>query len=269
MVAGSDFLRYLFSGGGAVCGLLLAALWMAWSRRPRSGQRLLVIAAVIYTFASMYGPQYLIARSMARPFAPFTAADARRGARTAIVVLGSGSVEVEDWDGRTFAFVDRSAAARVLEAARVFRLVDPAIVISSGGDPHDDPNERPTGETMRDALVALGVPAERILIETASHTTRDEALIVGAMLQHQHVDQTILVTSETHMPRALGTFRSAGLDVIPAIAQELERHVPAAEFILPSESGLWIASSTIHEVLGLTYYWMRGWWRPDRVAVRR
>jgi uncharacterized SAM-binding protein YcdF (DUF218 family) len=170
-------------------------------------------------------------------------------------------VNVEDWNERTFSFTDRAAAARVLEAVRVFSLVDPAIVISSGGNAHPRRHAAPTGDTMRDALIELGIPRDRIVVETISRTTRDEAVVVGPMLAKYGVKQTILVTSEVHMRRALGAFRAAGIETIPAVAQEFELDLPWARVWMPSGEGLWVASSNAHEVIGLVYYRLRGWWR--------
>lgn len=261
MIAGSDFVKYVMSGGGAICCFLIAAMWLTAARDSRAGRRFLLVAALLFTAASLYGPQYLIARAMAWPLKPFEASDLAMGHRTAIVVLGSGSIDAEDWDGRTFSFVDRSAAARVLEAIRVFRMTNAAIVLSSGGNPRPQLDEKPSGETMRDALLQLGIPADRILTETASKTTRDEAVIVKEILRVQNIDRVILVTSQTHMKRALGAFRAAGVDAIPAIAREFEDHVPPAMMVVPSEDGLGLASTNVHEGLGLAYYWLRGWWR--------
>jgi uncharacterized SAM-binding protein YcdF (DUF218 family) len=269
MVAGADLVRYFISGGGIVWCFLIAAVWIIRSPHSKHARVFLLIAALAYTAASAYGPQYLIAHAMSRPLAPFKATDARKGVRTAVVVLGSGSVAVEDWNGRKYSFVDHSAAARVLEAVRVFRMVDHAIVISSGGKPHPDDNEKPSGETMRDALVTLGVPPDRIVIEAMSKTTRDEAVIVRDMLRSERIEQTILVTSETHMRRALGAFRSAGVEAIPAIANEFDRDVSWTQFIVPSDDGLWVASLNAHEVLGIAYYWMRGWWSIQDARIQR
>jgi uncharacterized SAM-binding protein YcdF (DUF218 family) len=118
----------------------------------------------------------------------------------------------------------------------------------------------PGGEAMRDHLIALGVPADRILVETESGTTRDEALIVDRMLKAQGIEQVILVTSETHMRRSLGVFRSVGIHAIPAIAQEFLRgQATWSDLVLPGQGGLDLGSQNVHEVLGLIYYWLRGW----------
>jgi uncharacterized SAM-binding protein YcdF (DUF218 family) len=261
MIAGSDFLRFLLSASGVIAFLAAMALWLHLRPSSARARRVLAAGALGLAAISIYGAQYLLARTIALGFPPFRAADAAPGRRTAVVVLGSGGYEVEDWDGRTFSVVDKAAATRVLEAARVVRLIDPAIVLSSGGNADPENDRRPTGETMHDALITLGVPADRILVETASRTTRDEAVVILPILRAQNVEQVVLVTSQTHMRRALGAFRAVGLRPIPAISQEFDRTTSLTTWILPSEEGLFAASSNAHELVGLTYYWLRGWWQ--------
>ena len=260
MIAGADFVHFVLSGSGVIAAFLVMALWI-W-RRPGSprARRCLLACAIAFAAISIYGAEYVAARVIAAGFEPFGAANAVAGRRTVVIVLGSGGHEVEDWSGRTFSVMDLSAAARVLETARIFKLIDPALVISSGGNSHTDDERQPTGETMRDALVTLGVPRERILVETASRTTRDEAIVIRPILESQGAQQVVLVTSQTHMRRALGTFRAVGIRAIPAVAQEFDRDKDLADWILPSEQGLSMASANAHELIGFAYYWVRGWW---------
>src|SRR5262249_6507343 len=224
MILGADVVRYLLSAGGVFLLFLLASLWMFFSFRPRRrAARIFLIVAVLFTVGSSYGLQILVARLLVGSFEPFERSRAAPGRRTAVVILGSGSYRVEDWDGSALALPDLAAAARVLEATRVFKLIDPALIISSGGDPHPKAGRPPSGDTMGKLLMELGIPADRILVETRSLTTRDEAVIVGEMLRAHAFDQVVLVTSETHMRRSVAAFRSVGIDAIPAIAQDYTR----------------------------------------------
>lgn len=260
MIAGADFVRYLLSAGGVIVVFLLASLWTFAADRSRRSARVAFAVALAFTLLSIYGLQIVVARALVGSLKPFHKTDVIAGRRTAIVILGSGSAVAEDWDGRTFAFADQAAMSRTLEAARVFRLIDPAVVIASGGDPHPERGRPPTGDTMRTALIALGVPADRIMVETASTMTREEALVIAPMLRAQQIEQVVLVTSETHMPRSLGVFRAAGIAAIPAMAQEYSRGgASLTELLVPSEGGLWFASANIHELLGTVYYRLRGW----------
>jgi uncharacterized SAM-binding protein YcdF (DUF218 family) len=261
VTAGADALSYLLSAGGAIVIITFTAVWLAVAPASRRARRTLVIVVIGLAFLSIYGFQYLVARLLIWPLTPFDASQADATRRTAIVVLGSGSVNTLDWDGQTRSYVDRTGAIRVTEAVRVFRLVDPAFVVSSGGDPHSGRRGVPTGETMRDALLSAGVPAERILVETQSKTTREEALIVAPLVEARGVTQVIVVTSGVHMRRSLGAFRAVGIHAIPAIARELDPDPALGFMLLPTKEGLGQASENAHEAAGLVYYWLRGWWK--------
>jgi len=219
------------------------------------------VASFTFALLSIYGVQFLFARAFLSTFRPFETSTIDAGRNSALVILGSGSIVAEDWDRRTRSYVDRAAAIRVAEALRVYRLVNPAVVISSGGDPHAKQRGARTGETMRDALVAAGVPFDRIVVETESKTTRDEAVVVAPMLRSRQVSQVILVTSGIHMTRALGTFRAEGIAAIPAAARDFDPDASLASMLIPTKEGLGLASENAHETLALAYYWLRGWWR--------
>jgi uncharacterized SAM-binding protein YcdF (DUF218 family) len=262
MIAGADVVRYLLSAGGVVCVMLAASCWAVYASRSRRSAHALLAISVAFAIISNLSVQLLISRGIVGPLRPFAAGDAADGPRTAIVILGSGSYGVEDWSGRRLAVADPASAARALEAARVFAVTNPAVVISSGGNPRPERWMTPPAETMRDLLVRLGVPQDRIALEIESATTREEAIVIARMLRSLQIEQTILVTSSTHMRRSLGAFRAVGISAVPAIAQELPpAQTPPADYVLPSERGLYFASSNAHELIGILYYRLRGWIR--------
>src|SRR5436309_825193 len=108
------------------------------------------------------------------------AADAH-GART-IVVLGAGS--------RTFRHgalaIDMpfgSTVLRTMEAARLYQLLgSPNVILSGGITDRDTPDARPESESMRAVIVRLGVPLERLTLESTSTNTVTEADAVRALL---------------------------------------------------------------------------------------
>ena len=85
--------------------------------------------------------------------------------------------------------------------------------------------------------------------------------MVKAMLAGLAVDRVVLVTSDLHMRRALGTFRAEGVDAVPAIARAVEPALPAIGRMIPTEAGLAEAGAVWHEIIGLAYYFARGWYR--------
>jgi uncharacterized SAM-binding protein YcdF (DUF218 family) len=69
----------------------------------------------------------------------------------------------------------------------------------------------------------------------------------------------VLVTSEIHMRRSLATFRTAGIDAVPAIAADPLNFESRIMSFIPTTEGLRFSSYVAHEYVGLVYYWLRGW----------
>jgi uncharacterized SAM-binding protein YcdF (DUF218 family) len=256
----SDAVSFVFSTGGIVlCALACAIAQILRPASPRPRQTLLT-ASLFYLLASIPAVADVASRVLLIGRVPFNNTDVPPG-RTAIVVLGSGGLTARDWYANAYSIVDPWAASRVLEAARVFRVIDAAWVISSGGRVHADDPDVPSGESMRDSLVQLGVPRDRIIVETQSRNTHDEAVVVTPMLRSLGIDHVVLVTSDTHMMRSLCTFRAAGIESIPAISRNPYADHPRRTRLRPGDRGLQAASAIAHEVLGMAYYSVRGWCR--------
>ena len=64
-------------------------------------------------------------------------------------------------------------------------------------------------------LEAVGIDPARIVLESRSRTTYENALFLRDMLHPSPGQRYVLVTSAFHMPRAVGTFRKHGFDVVP------------------------------------------------------
>jgi uncharacterized SAM-binding protein YcdF (DUF218 family) len=256
---GATIFWFLFSSGGIVVSLLVGVVWLSSQSKSRVPRVFLVLVAVGYALVSIYPVPRLVERWIGAGFHPITQADVPPG-RTVVVLLGSGSYRRQDWSGATMSVLDTIGAERTLEAARVYQLIHPDTVISSGGVIDPDQPEDPAGETMKDALVRLGVPADRIIVEGVSRNTREEALTVAEMLPSLAVKHVVLVTSAIHMRRAVGMFRAAGVEVIPAISRQRE-YVDSTLNFLPTETGLRLSALAVHELAGLAYYRLKGWYK--------
>jgi uncharacterized SAM-binding protein YcdF (DUF218 family) len=82
-------------------------------------------------------------------------------------------------------------------------------VLVCGGPP-----KSPVSAPMRDFLVSQGIPAASIRLDTASTSTRTNALEAARLLAHTP-GVKVLLTSDYHSLRAARAFRKAGLDVLP------------------------------------------------------
>lgn len=207
----------------------------------------------------LYAVPATVARVLTHGYRRFDGGGTGAGA-TGIVLLGAGEDHIVGWSDRS-AVITATEGERVLEAVRVYRILAPAWIISSGGGSSFDRAAEPSSVWMRDWLVRFGVPASRVLLESGSHDTHDEALAILPIVRSRGIARVVVVTSTVHMPRAMGTFRAVGLDVTAAIAPNTVDFRGGREFFMPSGRGLEFSAQVIHELIGLPYYWARGWYR--------
>jgi uncharacterized SAM-binding protein YcdF (DUF218 family) len=113
---------------------------------------------------------------------------------------------------------------------------------------------------MRAELVARGIPDDKIWVESVSPDTHEQAIRLSDLLRGQGIDSFVLVTSPSHMRRALGAFAAMGMHPIPsaAVAARRARGLEPSIF-LPSADGLDSSQAAAREVLALIYYSLRGW----------
>jgi uncharacterized SAM-binding protein YcdF (DUF218 family) len=164
---------FLFSTPAVIELFAIAAVWLVWRQRSVAARRTALAIAIAYLIVSTYAVPMTIANLLARPFHRFDSADVPRG-RVALVVFGAGDEVVSGWESRIW-IPNPVAASRVLEAVRVYQIAKPEWVISSGGNPDPESDAEPSSENMRDMLVHLGVPASRILVESGSRETHENA----------------------------------------------------------------------------------------------
>jgi uncharacterized SAM-binding protein YcdF (DUF218 family) len=254
-------LSFIFSVRGLLAAVGVGVVWL-YARRSSGRPRLwLAGVTLFYALSSTNAVPMAASRWLVAPYHAFTAADAPPApARVAIVLLAASEDFVPDWDGRLHPVQNRHGIARVAECARVFRMMPDAWVISSGGA-SPLPGSQPSSVLMRDLLVQAGVPAGRIVLESASETTHDEAVLIAPMLKPLGVDRVVLVTSDVHMRRSMGTFRSAGISAIPAAAHDAYGALPWSSGLVPGGEGLEFAGAVAHEYVGIVGYTIRGWYR--------
>jgi uncharacterized SAM-binding protein YcdF (DUF218 family) len=252
----AELISSLGSVTGLLSGLTVAVIWLLVVPASRWPRRALGALLGVYLALSVHGISRMASWPLRRGFYQFEAADAPRSP-FAVVVLGAGARTVHGRSGK-LGVLTLGGASRVLEAARVYRVLKGPLVVSSGGPP-DGWDMIPESETMRDALVHLGVPAERIVLESESHVTRDEAVLTAHILHDRGINACIVVTSDLHMRRALASFRREGLDARPAVARDPIDSQRAWLSLLPTPQGMDYSREVVHDYIGLLWYWWRGW----------
>jgi uncharacterized SAM-binding protein YcdF (DUF218 family) len=235
---------------GLAAGLILL---YAGDKTERWGRRWLLSLGAAYLALSLPATAGLLERSLGGQYARFES-----GREQAVVILGGGGLTYRD-DGLEVQSLSDASILRTLEGLRIFhQLEEPWIVVSGGPSPQSGLTQAES-ETMRDLLIDLGAPAGRVLVEAGSADTHDQALNVPALLQAHGVSEFVLVTSTTHLRRAMLSFEAAGFEPTPGPAPERSETQSLPAPLLPDLGALDASRRALREWMGLLYYAVRGW----------
>lgn len=191
----------------------LGALALAVGFR-RTGRVLLaggVLALLSLSAFPVADPLLLSLERRHRPHPPLDKA------RVAGIVLLGGASDVAPsmfWNAPNHG----AAGDRIMATAALARRLPRArVIVTGGGAPWTDGAR--AGSPDAETLMALGVPAARIVDETSSRNTAENAALsrmIARQVETGSRRRWVLVTSAFHMPRALATFCSAGwTDLVP------------------------------------------------------
>jgi uncharacterized SAM-binding protein YcdF (DUF218 family) len=252
------------SMGLLLLGVLAGVASLYVPSLSRWARRWLVVLCLLYVALAMPVVASWL-ETGTRPTYPRIASPADARGATAVVVLGNGLVSYT-YEGLAIESLTRRTAYNAIEAARLYRLIHPAVVIASGGLADVEVHRRSEGEALRDALVSLGVPRKATAVETQSSNTAEQAQLVAPLLRGH--PRFLLVTTPIHMPRAVALFRSRGLDPVPAPSPIDYTRTAQGSLLrfVPSSNALRASELSMYEYLGIAYGRSRGWLDPARDA---
>jgi uncharacterized SAM-binding protein YcdF (DUF218 family) len=136
------------------------------------------------------------------------------------------------------------------------------IIFTGGSGSIEFPTHR-EGIYVYKYLKALHVPDSDLVIESKSKNTYENAVFTKALLDSLQLKQhLLLITSASHMPRALAVFKKAGFkDVTPYITnrQSGARRFTPDHFLIPDAGALGRLEWLMHEWLGYLVYKLKGY----------
>jgi uncharacterized SAM-binding protein YcdF (DUF218 family) len=228
---------------------VLATVLLLFGRR-RSGLVLLVSMVCCLFLLSLAPVRDLLIMPLENRYAAYTPTDA--AAAQAIVVLGGGVVGSSPAEnGASTPSAD--SLTRLVHAARIHQQTDLPIVIS-GGSVFKTGSQSVAMAAVK-VLKDLGIAESKIIVEAESRNTWENAAEVRALIAPRSV---ILVTTASHMPRSVWSFRKNGVDCIPAPTDYRPDRLPyRARDLLPTAKALLDSSFALHEYVGLLYYAVR------------
>jgi uncharacterized SAM-binding protein YcdF (DUF218 family) len=233
--------------------------------RPRWGRRWIVAVVLGYWIASTPFGSALLIIPLVRGF--HSIEDPREAASAGAIVVLGGGIHAIKARSEALLYPWDTTSLRVLEGARVFRLLDGRPLVVASGGRTNALGQTSEGVLIADALATLNVPRDRIVIDDASLTTHEQAIIVTRLLESRGIKRFVLVTSPTHMARAAAVFRAQHADVIPSVTVLFPERPRTPLFFVPNEESLRVSDNAIYDYAGTLYYWSKGWLRATPASA--
>ncbi|OQX11078.1 MAG: hypothetical protein BWK80_45145 [Desulfobacteraceae bacterium IS3] len=227
-----------------VClGISFLGLYFLWFTTRQELGKILVSAGLLALYLLSCGA---VPHLILSPLEKESALSSNNHAVKFVVVLGGGYVSAPQLPAA--GQLTSPSLARITEGIRIFRSHPESRLVLTG---------KGVSKLMADVATSLGVSEKSMIVENNSKDTDDEAENVRAIVGNEHF---ILVTSASHLPRALALFQKQGMNPEAAAAEYLLKGECklSADLIVPSSSGLYRSERAIHEYLGLLWARLRG-----------
>lgn len=212
-------------GNSAIRKVLLGVVIAFWVLSTRPGAWLL-----IKPLESQYEPIIELAEDKQNAY---------------ILVLGGGCSASGHSDTER---LSEGALRRVLEGIRIGRMYPGTELVFSGTSWRGTCDVGELGAIFAKKLF----PSERIKVQYDSRDTKQEAEVFK--LQFGTSRPVVVVTSASHMPRAVKNFEKQGIEVIPAPTDfKLKPGKWWISDVLPSAENLKVSETALHEYIGLIF----------------
>ena len=228
--------------------LLFVGTILILRRKNKIGKYFLILGLIFYYLFSITPVSNFLLKNLENRYHPLQKYDI--SVNTIVVLTG----------GRRNSFSDlpitnklgNGSVFRLLEAIRLYYLLNkPKIIISGGSGNPFLPNLQ-TAKIMAELTMVLGIPKNKLFWEIKSRDTYESAKEIKKLVGNKAF---ILVTSAYHMPRAMFIFKKLGMYPIPAPADYLGQDKKYSFFdFIPHPLELWKSDLAFHEYLGIIWY---------------
>ncbi|TVY07684.1 YdcF family protein [Paenibacillus cremeus] len=226
--------------------MLAVSVWLLYRHQSKIAWVLLGFTALLYLVSiPPVGESAL--RSLESRYEPPAAING-----DVYVVLTGGAVTgTPDASGpHDQSSLSQTTMSRMAAVVELYARKKLPILISGGQVYENSGNE---GQISKRALIAMGVPQTDILLEDRSRTTQENAVNSAQMLREHGFQHPILVTSASHMVRAVKHFRTQQVTVTPyPVAYMASRGAGwSARQLLPSSIAMDDLALAMKEYLGM------------------
>ncbi len=252
----SKILGFFLSPSNLLACLLIAGLVGLKTRFARAGRRILVFAVVALVAGAFLPVGNVLLSPLENRF--------KRPHLTksstppyGIIVLG-GSVDTVISRARGEVALNESAE-RLFTALALAKRFPETRILFSGGSGRLLYRTMSEAEAVKPFFADMGIAPHRLILEGRSRNTWQNARYVKKMLASRSTENWLLVTSAFHMPRAVGTFRKAGINVTPWPTDFRTRGNGTSYRVLSTAASNWKRMDlAVREWFGLLVYRLTG-----------
>lgn len=254
-----SFLTQLVEPAALVAWALAALVVLAWRSRHRASLAIAGATFMAYLVLSTpLGASVLV--GMLEEATPHPARCDPLPPDAVVIVLAGGMKGGVRAATEVTALSDWSVH-RVLAATQVARASPGARFVLSGGHVLGPlaPGARES-DLMRSLMIEMGVGPERLSLERESRNTWENATETARIIAELgwQARPAYLLTNAMHMPRALATFRKAGIDACPIAVDRRAEPLEPAKAWIPGAGALRNSHAAAHEIIGLLGYLAAG-----------
>ena len=253
MFIAAKLLAFLTQPLAWVLVLLALGLTLQRWRRTAAGLRwAALLVLVVQGWQPL--PDALVRQLEVRHPGPSPQADLSRYA--GLVVLGGALEPAYVWAGHDQPALN-DAAERMTAGLPLLQRYPHFQLLFTGGEGDLLAQGMSEAERARRFYQSMGVAPQRLLFEAASRTTHENSVMSAALPGVDKTRPWLLVTSASHMPRALATFEKAGWNVTPYPVDYCSGlETPWSSYSLAKGARTWHLA--LHEYAGLLAYQLSG-----------
>ena len=239
---------------GWVMGLLTLAV-LSHRRRPAWSRRLTVFGLIVLALTGWQPLPDALIRHLEQQY-PTMPGDARLEQYRGVVVLGGALESARIWQGNGQVALN-AAAERMTMSVVLMRQNPKLMMLFSGGEGELIGYGPSEAERAAVFFESMAVAKDRIRYESASRTTHENAVLSASAPGIDPTQAWLLLTSASHMPRAMASYRKAGWNVT-AFPVDFRAGLQTPWWQYSLNQGVQRWQLALHELIGVAAYRLAG-----------
>lgn len=213
---------------------------------------MIFIAAFVYIF-SIDPTKDIVLKPLEKRYVPINEEQLARA--DVYILLGGGISEDAPLSFGQKGIPSEASMMRMSELVRLYKKDRKKIIVSGGKTPGKSISE---ASVYKKFLVDMGIEQEDVLMEEESRTTAENSNMTKKIMNDYGFEYGVLITSATHMPRAVKSFERNGMEVVAAPCGYAAHYGSyGIQSFLPKASNIELITRGLWEYVGYIYYALR------------